>query len=307
MDLLEWARHSPFENFWAVFAGCLAITLASLYWAFRFFSRFRTIENIPTSRIRSAAQGYVELQGRGKCLEGPPIIAPLSKKNCTWYSFKVEMESARDDKKNWKTIDSGISSELFLIVDETGQCVIDPDGASVRTIHSDTWYGYQKRPQHGPGYKGGLDMGNYRYTERRLHSGDNLYAIGLFNSVGGAGGTFDTDTDVREIIREWKQDSEEMLQRFDKNRDGQLDMQEWQAVRNQALAQVMARHNEMKTAPPVNMLTRTGDSRWPYILSAVSQEKLVKHYKIYFVLLVALFFFAGAFTSWILNIRLNVI
>ena len=58
----------------AVFAaGC-----AYASWrTWRHVSHIRLIEDTPTAKIRSAPQGYVELEGTGKLMDGPPIIAKL--------------------------------------------------------------------------------------------------------------------------------------------------------------------------------------------------------------------------------------
>lgn len=42
------------------------------------FRRRRAITDTPTSRIASAAQGYVELSGQGRALDDPPLYAPLT-------------------------------------------------------------------------------------------------------------------------------------------------------------------------------------------------------------------------------------
>ena len=307
--LYHWAKSSPADDFWLVFAITVLLAVAGFFAAFYFFSRKRTMENTPTSKIRSAAQGYVELQGRGKLLDGPPIIGPLTGRHCTWYSFQVQERRKSNNKTSWVTIEKGVSDQLFLIVDDTGKCVIDPEGASVTATVTDRWYGNNSRPTTGPGASRGflnLRTGRYMYTEKRLHPGEQLYAIGLFNTVGGAGGEFDVDSGVKQLLQEWKRDSDSLLQRFDSNRDGEIDMQEWQAVRRQALSEVMAKHNEMQTAPPVNMLTRTRDRRRPFLLSAVPQEVLARRLGYWSAALILLFFSAGAFAVWILNVRMSV-
>ncbi|NNE37985.1 MAG: hypothetical protein HKN08_06740, partial [Gammaproteobacteria bacterium] len=135
--------------------------------------------------------------------------------------------------------------------------------------------------------------------------GEPLYAIGLYQTVGGAGGEFNTNAEVVDILREWKSDSEYLLKNFDANQDGQIDMHEWEKVRQSALAKVMDNHQEMKSIPPVNMLSCTHDRRRPYILSSVSQEGLIKRYRFFSYGLVCLFFICGTFVTWIINLRLN--
>ncbi len=71
------------------FLGLMVILCAvSLYGIFRFFHRYRMIADTPTSRIRSAHQGYVELEGEGRLMQGRPIISPLSKKNVSGINSK---------------------------------------------------------------------------------------------------------------------------------------------------------------------------------------------------------------------------
>ena len=70
-----------------IFLVILAIICAaSLYVVFRFFHRSRIIDDTPTSKIRSAHQGFVELEGVGRLMKGTPIVSRLSKKQCLWYS-----------------------------------------------------------------------------------------------------------------------------------------------------------------------------------------------------------------------------
>ena len=266
------------------------------------------MEDTPTSKVRSAAQGYVELRGTGELMEGPPIVAPLTGTTCTWYEFKIDEHRRSGKNSKWVTINSGRSTELFLLIDDTGKCVIDPEGASVTTTIRDVWYGNSRQPTSGPALKRSrfprLVRGKYRYTEKRMHPRENLYAIGLFKTVGGAGGDFNADADIRGLLGEWKQDSEMLLAKFDTNNDGKIDMDEWQNVRNAAYREVMSRHSEQKTAPPVNVMTKTLDRRRPYMLSAVPQEFLIQRYQFYATGLILLFFICGAIATWMIGIRM---
>ena len=306
-SLAEWVRNSPQDDFWLVTVIVITIAVVSFFGAFYFFSRKRVIENTPTSKIRSAAQGYVELNGYGDLMEGPPIVAPLTGNICTWYSYSIEEHKRSGKNSRWVTIDNGTSDELFIIVDDTGQCVIDPEGASVTPSESDTWYGNSARPGSIPKSRSGflsMNSGKYRYKEKRMLPKEALYSIGLYNTVGGAGGEFDVDADVRDLLKEWKQDSEALLRKYDKNNDGEINIQEWQLVREQALRETMIKHSERKTAPPVNLLTKSNDRRYPFILSAIPQDTLVKRYNYFAIGLITIFFSAGTFASWILNIRM---
>ena len=127
--------------------------------------------------------------------------------------------------------------------------MIDPDGASVIPSVSHTWYGTTRRPRGGARTGGGFPgMGRYRYTEKRMHRNDPLYAIGLYRTVGGASGDFDLNDDLLALLREWKADAESLLKRHDRNKDGVIDLREWEHVREAALKEVMANHRELREA-----------------------------------------------------------
>ena len=137
------------------------------------------IEDIPTAKIRSAAQGYVELKGTQKNLKHSPTIAPLSKIPSTWYRYKIEYLK----KDRLFPIEQGESNELFILADDTGECIINPEGAQITTPTFDVWRGFSKYPNGKP--KNILmriiySLGRFRYQEWRMEPGMNLYATGNF-------------------------------------------------------------------------------------------------------------------------------
>ena len=148
-------------------------------------------------------------------------------------------------------------------------------------------------------------MGRYRYTEKRMRPNDPLYAIGLFNTVGVAGCEFNINGDVGYLLREWKKNSEQLLTRFDENKDGQIGIEEWQKVRETALKQVQNQHAVQQAAAPVHMLSKTCDHRRPYLLSALPQSDLLKRYSRYSTCLIITFFVAGMIATWMIGIRIS--
>lgn len=314
-SITQWARTSPGDDFWFWAIGLAVLAVAGFIAAFIFFYRKRLFEDTPTSRIRSAAQGYVELNGTGELLEGPPITAPLTGATCTWYRFRVEEHRGTGKNSRWVTLRKGTSDDLFLLRDDTGLCVIDPDGARVTPAGKNVWHGHSATPSQQPGggtsgrrsifTRFGRGFGRYRYTEERMHPGDPLYAIGLFRTEGGAGGNFDMNEDVRELLREWKQNADALLARFDQNRDGEICMQEWQTVREAAYQEVRQRHASEKIDMPTNLMGKTCDRRRPYILSALPESDLVKRYRLYYRAGLVAFFISGALATWLISLRLT--
>ncbi len=291
----------PAEHWFAV--ALLAVAgAAGFFRGFRWWRWARLIEDTPTSRVRSAAQGYVELVGTGRRMPGAPVIAPLSRQPCTWWRYTVERRS-RDSKSRtrWSVVSRGASDALFLLEDETGQCIVDPDGAEVLPQTTDTWYGSTPLPEAGPPiHRGFRGLGSdYRYRESRMHDGDPLYAIGWFRTERGvlpgavAG-------DVAALLREWKKDQTALLARFDSDGDGILTLAEWEKAREAAHEQVLEQRRREATRPGVHVLARPAVTGKPFLLAAGDAERLARRYRRHSAGGLVLFLASVAGLAWLL-------
>ena len=290
-------------QFWLFASVAWAAALAGIAGLVYFFRRLRFIEDTPQSLIRSAAQGYVELQGHCKLMPGTPIIAPLTRQPCAWWAYRIEQHVGSGRNRRWQTLRSEVSSELFLIEDQTGACVVDPEKADVYPSQHDTWYGNSSIPEGGPGM-GIMSIGaEYRYVERRMQAGDPLYALGFFHTQGPVTAG-DIDEEVRQQLVEWKRDQAWLKQHFDTNHDGQVDPQEWEAAQREARRLVLEREREAMARPPVSMLSRPRDDR-PFILSTLPQRKLETRLKLYLAASLLLFFCAGSYGTFLLDVRFS--
>jgi len=145
------------------------------------------VSDTPTSKIRSAAQGYVELSGTLIQVEGQSLLrAPLSNSACLWWEYEIE----KLEYKNTHTIETGSSDDLLRLVDETGQCNINPHGADVKPHQDKDWKVNITRQQLKTAIPltplgKPLAAGGYRYIEKLLLSGQELYALGDFRSRSG--------------------------------------------------------------------------------------------------------------------------
>lgn len=263
------------ETFWLWFGLAAFVGAVLFVQGFRRLKHARLLEDLPTSRIRSAAQGYVEFHGHSRLLPGPPIVAPLSSERCCWWWFQIEQrQKDQKGRTRWVTIEKKVSDELFLLDDGTGECVVDPVGARVIPSLSRRWRGRQPRPLGVPKKTSWLDSGDYRYSERLVRYGDWLYAIGSFNTQTAL--RHDDETrDVSALLAEWKRDKRMLLHRFDTNRDGDIDLQEWEVARKAAIAQVRAEQVERSIAPDLHVLSAPRDGR-PFILSTKTEHELTR-------------------------------
>lgn len=307
---IDLVHHAGNRQFWLAMALLGTAGFGCLFLGLRELLRARMIADLPTSKTRSAAQGYVELEGRAKIMQGEPIYAPLSGVPCAWYSFRVEQRGRDlgDRSSSWHTIEKGVSESIFHLRDETGLCIIDPEGAEVTPSVHLCWRGQNSRPGYAPRETGFwsrlLSFGPYRYTECRIHDNDRLYALGQFVSLGGSNAV-SLDEETRDLLSAWKRDRAGLNRRFDANGDGQIDLQEWglarQAAEREVISTIRARQKEQ---PEFNLMKKPAHGR-PFILSCIPQDEMIGRYRRTAFAAVAAFLMLGATLIWSVNTRLG--
>jgi hypothetical protein len=257
-------------NTWKV-ALALAAPLC-FYFGFRNWRLARLIDDTPRSRIRSAAQGYVELGGRARMPANCANNSPLTGRACVWWLYRIE-RSVMSNRNRWETIDRGTSTQVFLIEDETGSCLVNPQGADVRPDETTVWYGAEPWPTGGfaAGRTDLFGSRDYRYTEHRIVETELVNVIGDFRTVGGIASE-DFEGEVARLLAQWKQDQPALLQRFDTNHDGVLSQAEWEVARA-AARRTIAEQPPRPAAPNLNVMMHPQDKR-PYLIAAGDLRKL---------------------------------
>jgi hypothetical protein len=296
-------------HFWLLTGLAMAVASSCFFLTFRFLHRARLIEDTPTSKVRSAAQGYVELEGRGEMLPGEPILAPLTGTRCLWFSYKVEereSETSGGSGGKWRVLRKGTSTHLFRLVDESGECLIDPEGAEIIPSVRDEWYGDSERWMQGPAPRRGwaqhFATSRYRYTEQRIHPSDTLHAIGWFTTDDSAVEQADRDAELRLLLSEWKRDQKTLLARFDNDGDGVLDAGEWESAVDVAREQLQREETERRLRSPHHLMSRPRDGR-AYLVSTLPQHLLVRRYRRYSFVALLFFFLGGAVAAWLWSIH----
>jgi len=292
---------------WLIVIGLAAAALYSFWYAFRSWSRNRTVEDTATSRVRSAAQGYVELSGRGLLPANAQTRGPLTGIPCAWWRYKIEERRYSGRSRSWSTVQSDTSEAPFLLDDGTGQCLVDPRGAEVFPGASDVWYGPSEWPEwripNGSGMFGRLAdaflTDRYRYTEYRLQPNEHVCALGAFRSTGGAGAQ-DPDAAAAQLLREWKHDQAGLLARFDTNHDGSISPAEWEQARMAARTQVLEAHAAAAPPPTVNVLGDPLDGR-AFLLAASDGASLAQRFRRRALAGVGGFVGSAAALTWILT------
>ena len=247
-----------------------------VYYCFHAFRRFRFVDGTATSKIRSAAQGLVELKGLGELLPGDELRSPFSDSRCVWYHCTIDKRKRGGKRTTWTNILDECSGHLFRLVDDTGWCVIDPDHARVIAETDVTWYGSSSEASsHGPKKARWLSFGfgNYRFRERLIRPATALYALGEFRSFQNNPSDDYIARQVEDLVKQWKLQPLRYLSQYDLDGNGMIQKKEWRAVRAAARRQVLAQLNEDDSEH--HLLMRPQDSRHPYILSATPEEELV--------------------------------
>lgn len=255
-------------------AAALALVASFTVRQLRFL---RIIEDTATSRVRSAAQGYVELEGKVEAPDAKVLNSPLRGIPCVWWSYRVEDSSPAEEAEPapwdvvlglsrlvaWllgtrgtgRLVEGGSSHDCFMIRDGTGACIVDPDQSDIVGAQTDVWH-----------------KGTQRFEESVIRTGERLYALGLFMTPEDHAAKSE-QREVGALISEWQLNRLKLAERFDANRDGQLDPSEWQAIWRTATEQMRASRRGRDPAPEMHVLCKPGDRR-PFVLSRLSQRRL---------------------------------
>jgi hypothetical protein len=297
-------------------AVLVVLAAFGFYQGFRRLWKARVIEDAPTAKVRSAHQGYVELVGEAQAMRGEPIVAPLSKATCCWYRYTIEKKSG----KEWNLVRKEVSDGLFLLRDETGECIVDPEGAEVTPRTRQVWHGDGDEPllvvmpprgaegvQIGPVVMrstAGSFTGRHRYTEELILPGEPLYVLGAFKTLDDIDHHQSRSEITSALLRDWKRDWRRLLHRFDHNRDGQIDAAEWEDARRVAEREAQQQHAEQVASQHQHTIRRPAERGRPFLLSTLPQVKLARRYRWQAVGGMFLFLVAGGALVWISGLRL---
>jgi hypothetical protein len=123
-----------------LFVAAIAGTGVGVYGFFRGFGllqRKRVIADTPTSTIRAASLGHIEVSGTAV---GPyTLLSPLSQQEC--YYYRVIAWKRDRQKESWKKATEEIVRAPLFVDDGTGRLLVDPTGAEldVRATFQETY------------------------------------------------------------------------------------------------------------------------------------------------------------------------
>ena len=155
---------------------------------------------------------------------------------------------------------------MFTLDDGTAQCKVDPQGAEVIYFEARTWR-----------------KNDHRYVEEYLPVGKPLYVIGNLDTRKELLDASALNRAVGTKLADWKTRPQQLLNRYDQNLSGQIDMDEWELARRDAINEVKAEHAmqtnlsnkndcDFTLAKPVGKL---------FLISAKSPKQLRANYKMW--------------------------
>lgn len=193
-----------------------------------------------TSKVATAAKGFVELAGVARALNSEPLCDPITSKPCVWYHFETEERKRWGKNSNWRVVNSATSARPFVLDDGTALCAIMSLQATIDRQRPETI----------------KESSTRRHRVWRIVAGDSLYALGHMERL--APGELDAEPAAKpsrkplaqasydrakqandiagSLLRSWKSNRQELVARFDSDGSGHVDWQEWEKARAEARA-----------------------------------------------------------------------
>ncbi|MDA3878076.1 MAG: hypothetical protein PF483_13430 [Halothiobacillus sp.] len=266
------------------YLSILAIIILALLGAGVFFvRRSYWISNTATSRIATAHQGYIEIEGMAKAAAGVfPLVSPLSGEACVWFEVSVDQSAQSDEawiNRNPRRIFHQKSDNLIVVDDGSGECVVNPDGATVYPERVRHWRGDTEMPSHASVIRSNPHFGRYQYTEKLILDQDAIYALGWFRTIRHDPHVAAQDA-VKALLQDWKQDPRKMKS-FDRDGNGVIDEEEWRTARKSARDLVYQQQIDAmgEVQSQIHMMADQPGSQRPFIISALDQVSLAKRYR----------------------------
>lgn len=268
-------RGEPPRN-WHI--GLLIAWCALLAWIAT-YRRYRFYADTPrAAAIQTAPQGYVRLEGVGRALPGEPLRSPINYLPCLWYRILIERRGNNDE---WVVETDESSDDSFILEDRNGErCTIDPVGARIESRLRDQ-----------------VRDGDTRSTQWLLIPGTRINALGHFRSRRPIEDRAALNVELRERLADWKS-SGHALRHFDSDGNGQLDLQEWSAVRDAAEQEVRSEREAAADFPAYHLMTQPEDGR-PFIISDQPADQIRRRYQLQARACVACFFLALVISGWL--------
>lgn len=261
------------------------------FWAgFKSLHLKRLVENTPTSKIRSLAMGLVEIKGSAR--RQFALYSPMTNIACVYYRLT---RYKRNQKNQWVVSSITSSGHVpFWVEDETGRVSVDPSGAKIQVSQS------QDSLSTSGTALGGFITDDEKWREELIYDGALIYVLGKARVK--------TNPMTRQqrraaALRVLKQDSVKM-RAFDRDGDGKIDAEEWQAARDSIEQQLhhedLDASDRRKRQEDQIVIGRDEHGTMPFVIAETTTEvHLRSKYAIYAGLFLGFAILASVLTLWL--------
>jgi len=207
-----------------IFKGIFLFVIFPLFLlGFIKYLKFKNIiSDLPTSKIRSASMGMVELKGTAKRKYN--LLSPCANLPCIYYKVNKYKRANKANQSGWtwyETIVSG--STPFYLEDDYGRVCVYPEGAQVLPLKKETYINTGGVYSQGISFM--VPMGQ-KWEEEVILDNSPLYILGW------AEYPLNSDkSEIKkirlEILRKIKK-NEKLLSFYDTDKNGKIDAHEWE-------------------------------------------------------------------------------
>ena len=280
------------------FALSIAFSAAGFYLAFNYIAKHRLMQDLPTAKIRSAPQSYVELSGVARSIENYEITSPISNTPCVWYRYEISRLNERDP-----VVFTDSSTELFALDDDTGLCVIDPEGLDITPTVVESWDGtaddFLKLPIPLDRYTTIKPNDKFHFEEKTIPVGSYLYALGNFRSVGCGKELFSLKKRTSQLVMEWSKDYRSLKKKFNLDIDAAITRQQWSRIHKAAQDEVRDKLMKRLGSTIKHTLSKPVKDWRPYMVTPEAEHQTVIAFKILAILSFIGFLAFGSYAIWI--------
>jgi hypothetical protein len=212
--------------------GFLAVGGILFIHSFVLLKRKRTIENCPTSKIRSMPMGHIEV--RGAVQQKYYLKSPYTFTDCVYYSYKIYEEERTKDGYRYQLREWGNSGHIpFYLEDDTGRVLVQPKEAIIQAGYTETLLGDPMTMLLGGNSS---SRRKRKIVETVIPIGYPLYVIGFAHRLKMS--QVEKKKKLVEKLRSLKA-NHSLMGKFDLNGDGKIGQEEWELARKEIEEEVL--------------------------------------------------------------------
>lgn len=120
-----------------IYLGILLLVIGGLMF---FFStrKKKTLQGMASTKSMPIkdVQPNTQVEIQGNITTNQPLLTPFSKRQCVYYSYDLERQVEKRDQQgnvtyNWETISRDEKRVPFIVQDDTGQIMVNPEKATI--------------------------------------------------------------------------------------------------------------------------------------------------------------------------------